>query len=131
MEIFTLISVLIPTLFYPPSHKILRNKIVYIVCIGLSLLVLGIALSYSAENPNNKTRTDALLAFSPLTFIILYKLFDSYIRKKLNRPIYFSKRYIKDLETTEQTNLELTLQTILGLIPIMWLGLAILLYGTK
>ena len=124
-------SIFIPTWIYPPLHKILRNKTVYVICFATALLILGFALSYSAEHPNNHNKSDALLGFGPLSFLILYKLFDSYIRNKLGRPIYFSQRFTNDIETKEQTTLEFFLQTILGLVPLLWIGIVILCFGSK
>jgi hypothetical protein len=126
---FCIFFVSIPTLIYPPSHKIFRNKKSYAFAYGLSIIPIVVSafmlLNFSLSVTE---KVNSLIALSPITFLILYKIFDKLSIEEYGRHIYFSTKYSKDKESLESTWSEWFFQMLLLLNPFLWLGIGILIF---
>jgi hypothetical protein len=80
------------------------------------------------ENLSYNEKIQILMSLSPLTFLILYKLFDQIVLNRLGRHIYFYVKLGVDWESDDQTKLEWILQTILVFIPLYLAGLGLLIF---
>ena len=82
------------TIFLPMTHKIFRDSFKYFISIicSLGLLVLFAFKTYSA--PEEDKVMYFVSGVTPITFLILYKIFDLIIIWKFNRHIYFSVNFI-------------------------------------
>lgn len=107
------------TLFAPMTHKIFRNTSVYFyfMLFSFSLVVIFIFKLNTLANSDKTLYLASCL--SPITFLLLYKLFNKIINLKYGRPIYFYVNYIsyKDGESENATGIERVLQMILLIIP--------------
>lgn len=108
---------LIPCFVFPKCHKILRQRKYYLIAImlGTTLFFINSFLVYSDSRYSHHERIiDYFLFFNPLLFLILYKIFDAIIFKRLKRHIYFRTLGGTDNETRGSTWFEFFLQLILG-----------------
>lgn len=108
-----------PTFIVPPIHKYLRNRIVFICYIVIGVLISGIYTANYVHNLSTLEKSHAPFYISPLVFVILYKVFDMIVQRKLNRHMYFNTRYATNKESLEQTTLEWLLQLILIFVPLI------------
>lgn len=123
MEVILLLACLlftsIFTLFLPMTHKIFRKTSVYMyfMLFSFSMVIIFIFKGNTIDNSDKTLYLASCL--SPITFLLLYKLFNSIINWKYIRPIYFYANYIiyKDGESENATMLDRTLQMILLIIP--------------
>lgn len=117
--------VFIPTMIFPITHKVLRNKKVYFLILISTILFAFFSLFVLEDNPYNKfEKGNKLVALSPLTFVILYRFGNSISQYLYKRPIYFSSgtyNIFHDNESNQSTWLELLIQMILFFIPFIWI----------
>lgn len=120
----------IPTVIYPPSHKILRDKAIFMFMVIVAILI-AITTGFLFNSTLTETqKINCLVSLSPITFLILYKEFDNISLSKYGRNIYFTMKYgsyISDRETSIATCFEYFLQMILCSIPFFWIGIGILM----
>ncbi|AKQ45871.1 hypothetical protein TH63_09810 [Rufibacter radiotolerans] len=119
MLFLALFFVWIPTFVVPPTHKYLRNNTVYICCIIVAISIFGWSLENYSPNLPQIEKSHMPLYISPLVFLILYKLFDNIIQKRLERHMYFRMKYMSNKESEEQTWFEWLLQMVLGFVPLI------------
>ena len=113
----------IPTMLYPPVHKVLRNPKIYksILYFTILLPILSILLllldSSDIENHNS------FISLSPLFFLLLYKYYDKIILNKYERNLYFFVQFnhsiYSDDESDDSTSLELWFKLSLLIIPFL------------
>lgn len=115
--------ILIPTVLYPPLHKILRDqktyKSIFYFTIFLPIISILLLLFDSADIENH----NSFISFSPLFFLLLYKYYDRIILSKYGRHIYFFVRFnhslYSDDESDKTTSLELWLGISLTIFPFL------------
>ncbi len=73
-------------------------------------------------------KINSFIGLAPITFLILYKQFDNLSLKEYKRNIYFSRRYVSDEESKNQTGSENFFQWILFAIPIFWIAIGWLIF---
>lgn len=104
----------------PYTHQILRQPKLYMTFLGLSVflaLILLITINYPLST------TDKVLSFTllaPVTFMILYKFFDTLILRTYKRHLYFTNRYASNDEAQESKILDNLFQITLCAIPFIW-----------
>jgi len=107
----------IPTMVYPKCHKLLNDIKYYLIAVSFAVILLlaNSYLEYKSDLEDSKEKILSYFTFiNPLVFLILYKLFDTFILKIYKRHIYFRTRGGTDIESRKATWLEFTLQIILG-----------------
>ena len=119
MLFLALFFVWIPTFIVPPTHKYLRNKIVYICCIVVAILIFSLSVANYSQNISPIEKSHIPLYISPLVFLILYKIFDMIVQRRLNRHMYFWMKYMRNKESLEQTRFEWLLQMVLVFVPMI------------
>ena len=115
--------ILIPTVLYPPLHKILRIQNTYksILYFTILLPIISILLLFfdSSDIQNHNT----FFSLSPLFFLLLYKYYDRLILRKYERHIYFFVQFnhsiYSDDESDDSTSLELWLKLSLTIFPFL------------
>ncbi len=118
------------TVILPMTHKIFRNSLIYFFSLIFALVIAIIFLF----KLNITLQTDKVFYFvcslSPITFLLLYKLFDYIIKLKFNRHIYFFVNFIsyKDGESENRTWLDHLFQMILFIIPGFWFYIGYLIF---
>jgi len=109
----------IPTFIVPPTHKYLRNNIVYICCMIMAILIFGLPVINYSENLSPIEKSHISLYTSPLVFLVLYKAFDKIVQRRLGRHMYFWMKYLRNKESVEQTWFEWLLQMVLVFVPLI------------
>lgn len=119
MLYLALFFVWIPTFLVPPIHKYLRNNLVYTCCLIIAISIFGWSVANYSENlpPIEKSHTPFYIG--PLVFMILYKVFDKIVQRRLDRHMYFWMKFMRNKESVEQTFYEWLLQMILGFVPLI------------
>ena len=117
VDLISIFFSIIPTVLYVKSHRLLRNNLTYII---IMLLAILLAFLGSFLNENHYR----LITLNPILFLVLYKIFDSVIVRKLKRHIYFGSRFESDFEVKNATIIDLTLQFILISLPFLLLAIA-------
>jgi|GEM_PF-4361139 len=108
------------TLVYPPAHRILRNKKTYNILFYVSILLPILAIIAYYNQIFRNIKETFFLSLYLFIFLILYKYFDTYILKKIDRNLYFKVRYNsvwKDEESDEVTSIEEWFNLILIILP--------------
>ena len=124
--------VFIPTIIYPPVHKMLRDNVAYISLIIFAIILAIISGLLFNSSLTETEKINSLISLSPITFLILYRQFDKISIEKHNRHIYFTMRYgnyWSDQESAEATWSEWYLQMSLFFIPLFWAGIGILMFN--
>lgn len=73
-------------------------------------------------------KVNSLIGLAPITFLILYKQFDKLSLEEYKRNIYFSRRYVSDEESRNQTWSEMIFQWVLVATPFLWIGIGLLIF---
>lgn len=83
----------IPTMIYPPSHKILRGKEIFSIMMIVAVLI-SIGTGSLFESILTETqKINCLVSLSPVTFLVLYNEFDKLSIRKYGRNIHFTMMY--------------------------------------
>lgn len=118
-------------MIYPPSHKLLRDKAIFMFMVILAMLI-AITTGFLFDSTLTETqKINCLVSLSPITFLILYKELDNISLSKYGRNIYFTMKfgnYISDEETAVATWFEYFLQMVLLLLPMFWIGIGMLMF---
>ncbi|NDK56665.1 hypothetical protein [Pontibacter fetidus] len=119
MLFLTLFFVWIPTFIAPPTHKYLRNNIVYACCTIVAILIFGWSIANYNQTTSPIEKSHIPLYVSPIVFLILYKVFDNIVQRRLGRHIYFWMKFMRNKESVEQTFFEWLLQMVLVFVPLI------------
>ncbi|MEK8181246.1 hypothetical protein WMW71_12915 [Flavobacterium buctense] len=116
-------AIFVPTLIFPQSHKILRNKSNYIAILVMCIVLLILSINALTITSTELEKQNALSPICPIVFLLLYKVFDKVCLKKYGRNMYFHIKhnyFWEDGESEEATWLEFLLQFSLLIIPFMF-----------
>ena len=93
--IFFLIMALHMTPIVSRLYKLLENKTIFVIYLILSAILFCITFFISSTNIDPKINSFYSVLTTPFLFIILYKTFDIFCLKTLNRHIYMTNHYTK------------------------------------
>jgi hypothetical protein len=126
ISIFILNS--IPTYLYPKSHTFLHVNKYYFIALLISFSIAFFAFVNKDDfAADGYEMVFVFYSLSPLTLILLHKLFDKIIMSKLNRHLYFKTKGGDDIETMNAKWYEFAIQMFLMAIPIWTMSIPNLL----
>ncbi len=110
------------TIILPMIHKMFRDSFTYFISIICSLGLFVLFAFKTVAAPESDKVMYFVCCVTPITFLLLYKIFDFIVKWKFNRHIYFFANFIgyKDGESENATWLDQSFQMILFIIPGLW-----------
>jgi hypothetical protein len=119
----------IPTYIYPPAHKNLKEETTYLSACIISIVPIVISVyMWLGFSLTQTEKINSFIGMAPITFLILYKQFDKLSLEEYKRNIYFSRRYVSDEESKNQTGSENFFQWILFAVPVFWIVIGWLIF---
>ena len=115
--------IFIPTILYPPIHKILRNQKTYKSILYFAIMLPIISILLLIFDITDIENHNPFISLTTLFFLLLYKYYDRIILHKHKRHIYFFVSFnhslYSDDESDESTSLELWLKLSLMIFPFL------------
>jgi predicted neutral ceramidase superfamily lipid hydrolase len=106
----------------PPVHKILRNRKTYTGFMYFSVLLPIISFATWNIDLSEKEKSSAFMAFYPIIYLFVYKIFDNIILKKYNRHLIYTVQYNVvwvDDESDNAKSLDNLFEFLLIMVPIL------------
>jgi hypothetical protein len=112
-----------PTIVIPYSHRLFRNKYTFLFMLFLAIIFSVATYFVFDVRLTRGDKINSLLGLAPLTFCILYKVFDKIILTTKGRHIYFYTKLnsflFVDPESNDATYTEFIIQMFLCFFPII------------